>query len=279
MSPIISAEDLKNQISEPGLVIIDAQSAKDSFELFRSQHIRGAVHVDLDTDLSEKSSDPANGGRHPLPGINTFASLVGKLGIDPASHVVVYDNKNGANAAARFWWMLKSAGHDKVQVLDGGMNAAIKAGIQVTSEISNPNSKAAYPVQDWKLPAVSLETVKGATSDPNKLIIDVREGYRYRGEKEPLDSIAGHIPGAVNVPYISNLGDDGLFLPPEELAEIYKSVIGDRKPEEVIVSCGSGITACHTLLAMEQAGIEGANLYVGSWSEWSRNNLPIAKGG
>jgi thiosulfate/3-mercaptopyruvate sulfurtransferase len=277
MSPLISPAELKERIKEPGLIIIDAQAGSNAFETYRVKHISNALHVDLDTELSAKTSDPAKGGRHPLPDISKFALLLGKLGIDPSSLVVVYDNKGGVSAAARFWWMLKAAGHKKVQVLDGGLDAAILVGLPVSNEASNPSPKESYPVQEWKLPTVSLDTVKKAIADAKYLVIDTREDFRYRGEREPLDLVAGHIPNAVNVPYIKNLGNDGFFISSAKLADLYKSVIGDRKPEEVIVSCGSGVTACHTLLAMEQAGISGATLYVGSYSEWSRNELPIAK--
>lgn len=277
MLPLINPKELLHQLPAPDLVIIDARSGKDAYERYAANHLRGALHVDLDKDLSHKS-DPAKGGRHPLPDINHFGSLLGKLGIQPASHVVVYDDKNGSNAAARFWWMMKSLGHEKIQVADGGLDGLIRAGLDMTTEIPNPAAVSDYPVEDWKLPQVSIDEVTKATMDPNYLIIDVREAYRYLGESEPIDLVAGHIPNAVNVPYLENLADDGYFLPAEKLAAIYKSVIGDHQPNKVIVHCGSGVTGCHTLLALEQAGITGANLYVGSWSEWSRNEKPIATG-
>ncbi|HUM47999.1 MAG TPA: sulfurtransferase [Chitinophagales bacterium] len=278
MLPLISATELSQQMSSSSIVIIDARSGKDAFEQFANNHILGALHVDLDKDLSQKPTDAANGGRHPLPDIRNFGSLLGELGIHPDSQVVVYDDKSGANAAARFWWMLKATGHQKVQVLDGGLKAASAAGLPFTSEITVPNKLADYPVDTWKLPTISLKEVEKATMDPNSLIIDVREAYRYLGESEPIDLVAGHIPNAVNIPYLRNLTSDGVYLPVGELVSLYKTALGERNPDQVIVHCGSGVTACHTLLALEQAGISGANLYVGSWSEWSRNNLPVATG-
>lgn len=278
MPPLISATELSQQMSSSSIVIIDARSGKDAFEQFANNHILGALHVDLDKDLSQKPTDAANGGRHPLPDIRNFGSLLGELGIHPDSQVVVYDDKSGANAAARFWWMLKATGHQKVQVLDGGLKAASAAGLPFTSEITVPNKLADYPVDTWKLPTISLKEVEKATMDPNSLIIDVREAYRYLGESEPIDLVAGHIPNAVNIPYLRNLTSDGVYLPVGELVSLYKTALGERNPDQVIVHCGSGVTACHTLLALEQAGISGANLYVGSWSEWSRNNLPVATG-
>lgn len=278
MLPLISATELSQQMSSSSIVIIDARSGKDAFEQFANNHILGALHVDLDKDLSQKPTDAANGGRHPLPDIRNFGSLLGELGIHPDSQVVVYDDKSGANAAARFWWMLKATGHQKVQVLDGGLKAASAAGLPFTSAITVPNKVADYPVDNWKLPTVSLREVEKATMDPNSLIIDVREAYRYLGESEPIDLVAGHIPNAINIPYLRNLTSDGVYLPVQELVSLYKTALGERNPDQVIVHCGSGVTACHTLLALEQAGISGANLYVGSWSEWSRNNLPVATG-
>lgn len=276
--PIISAVELVSQLNSPDLVIVDAQSGPDSKSKFLQQHIRGARHVDLDIDLSEKPVNPAQGGRHPLPDIKKFAALLGNLGIDAGSHVVVYDDKRGVIAASRFWWMLRAAGHKQVQVLDGGLQAAVAAGLPVTEEAPSPMTRPPYPVNEWKLPVVNLETVKNVIANPEFLLIDVREEYRFRGESEPLDLVAGHIPHSVNVPFKKNLNDHGTFLSSEDLAALYKSVMGDRKPENVMVSCGSGVTACHTLLALELAGITGASLYVGSWSEWSRNQLPIATG-
>lgn len=278
MMPIISAVELVSQLNSPDLVIVDAQSGPDSKSKFLKQHIRGARHVDLDIDLSEKPVNPAQGGRHPLPDIKKFAALLGNLGIDAGSHVVVYDDKRGVIAASRFWWMLRAAGHKQVQVLDGGLQAAVAAGLPLTDEAPSPMTRPPYPVNEWKLPVVNLETVKNVIANPEFLLIDVREEYRFRGESEPLDLVAGHIPHSVNVPFKKNLNDHGTFLSSEDLAALYKSVMGDRKPENVMVSCGSGVTACHTLLALELAGITGASLYVGSWSEWSRNQLPIATG-
>ncbi|MEO6169117.1 MAG: sulfurtransferase [Chitinophagales bacterium] len=278
MLPLISAVDLSKQMSSSDIIIIDARSGTDAYERFSTGHIPGAVHIDLDKDLTQKPTDAANGGRHPLPDIRNFGSLLGKLGIHPDSQVVVYDDKSGANAAARFWWMLKATGHQKIQVLDGGLQAAATVGIPITSEIIVPHKVADYPVDNWKLPTVSLEEVVKASVDRNSIIIDVREAYRYLGESEPIDLVAGHIPNAINIPYLKNLSPDGSYLPAEELVALYKAALVDRNPGEVIVHCGSGVTGCHTLLALEQAGIPGANLYVGSWSEWSRNNLPIALG-
>ena len=145
-------------------------------------------------------------------------------------------------------------------------------------DLQKPSSAPPYPTERWKLPTVNIDDVQAAANDPESLIIDVREAYRYRGEKEPIDLVAGHIPGAVNVPYVDNLAENGNFRNVEDLASLYQDTLGPRDPSKVIVHCGSGVTACHTLLALEQAGIKGAKLYVGSWSEWSRRDLPVGKG-
>jgi thiosulfate/3-mercaptopyruvate sulfurtransferase len=277
-SPLLSAKEMREAVKDSNTVVVDARSGADAFARFMAEHPQGAVHVDLDRDLSQKPNDPAVGGRHPLPDIKKFTTLLGRLGITPLTSVVVYDDKGGANAAARFWWMLKALGHSHVKVVDGGLDALKKENIALVNTKSTPIEKSSYPADQWKLPTADIHAVAKAASDPKALVIDVREAFRYKGEREPLDLTAGHIPGAKNIPYVENLDASGKFLPAENLAERYKKELGDRKTEDVIVHCGSGVTACHTLLAMEHAGLKGAQLYVGSWSEWSRTGRDIAKG-
>lgn len=274
-SPLIHPSDIS---LGSATIIIDARSGQDAFERYQSNHLAGALHADLDKELSQKPEDPAYGGRHPLPDLQVFATYVGKLGITPERSVVVYDDKNGANAAARFWWMLRALGHEKIQVVDGGLAAIIREGLPMARDFQKPSAAPPYPTEGWKLPTANIDDVQAAANDPEFLIIDVREAYRYRGEKEPIDLVAGHIPGAVNVPYVDNLAETGNFRDADNLASLYQGVLGPRDPSKVIVHCGSGVTACHTLLALEQAGIKGAKLYVGSWSEWSRRDLPVGKG-
>ncbi len=274
-APLINPKDIpigKN------IIIVDARSGPDAYSRYLASHLEGAYHVDLDRDLSEKPKDPADGGRHPLPPIKNFAALLGELGITPSTHVVVYDDKNGANAAARFWWMLRAVGHGNVHVVNGGLDALVRDGLPMTGDKPEAKKTPAYPTDSWKLPTVTIDDVKAAAKDPNALVIDVREAYRYRGEREPIDLIAGHIPGAINIPYLNNLSEDGRFHTSKQLAELYNEVLDKRNPKNIIVHCGSGVTACHTLLALEEAGIKGTNLYVGSWSEWSRRDLPIGTG-
>jgi thiosulfate/3-mercaptopyruvate sulfurtransferase len=280
LSPLIRPKDIQ---FGKGIIIIDARSGPDAFDRFRAGHLEGALHADLDRDLSSKPKDAAQGGRHPLPDVTAFATFVGKLGITPSTHVVVYDDKSGANAAARFWWMLRALGHEKIQVVDGGLDAMIREGMPMVSAKKSvkqePISCPPYPAEGWTLPTVTIDEVQKAASDPDALVIDVREAYRYRGEREPIDQVAGHIPGAINIPYLNNLTVSGNFRSADDLASLYEQVLGRREPSNVIVHCGSGVTACHTLLALEYAGIKNANLYVGSWSEWSRRDLPVAKDG
>lgn len=277
-SPLISAAELNKELTDNNLVIIDARTGPDAKEKYNTAHIEGAVFADLEKDLAKKAADASMGGRHPLPPVKDFAAWLGKIGVDLTKHVVIYDDKNGANAAARCWWMLRAVGHENVQVLDGGLKAATEAGLPMTDKETHVKFLPAYPADRWTLPIADMDKVANAVTDPEYLVIDVREGFRYSGESEPIDTIAGHIPGAVNIPYIENLDASGKFLPADELAAKYKEAIGDKDPKQVIVHCGSGVTACHTLLAIEQAGIKTPSLYVGSWSEWSRNDRPIAVG-
>lgn len=276
ISPIIKPAELIGLRSNSELVIIDASNGPGAKENYEAAHLEGALYVDLNTQLASINTDVAIGGRHPLPTPEQFSETVTRLGITPASHVVVYDDKNAANAAARFWWMLKSAGHNKVQVLDGGLQGAIKAGFPTSSKIEIPLQKEPYKIDKWLLPLADIHEIDKVAPDTDFLVVDVRDEQRYRGETEPIDLVAGHIPGAINIPFTTNLDSNGFFLSPEELKNNYLKEFGDKKAENIIVHCGSGVTACHTLLALAYAGLEIPKLYVGSWSEWSRNNRAIA---
>ena len=276
--PIIQPTELASLIQQKKVVIIDARVGPQVKESYAASHLAGARFVDIETELARPKQEPAKGGRHPLPDLDQFAQLLQKLGISPESHVVVYDDKNGANAAARFWWMMRAIGHQTVQVLDGGFQAAVAAGIPTSSGEEVPAPPTIYPANEWLLPTVDIHQVEEAVQNSDFIVIDVRDAERFRGEKEPIDLIAGHIPGAVNIPFSKNLDDNGFFLPPDKLKDIYEEALENRKAEQVMVHCGSGITACHTLLAMDHAGLEIPSLYVGSWGEWSRTDRPIATG-
>ncbi|MFP4065274.1 MAG: sulfurtransferase [Bacteroidales bacterium] len=278
MDPLISQKDFSSQTKhDKSIVIIDARSGHDARERYRRGHLAGAMHVHLEEELSDIQEDLRVGGRHPLPSPGQFGRLLGQLGIEPATRVVVYDDKSGASAAARFWWMLRAAGHDGVQVLDGGLQSALAAGLPESIEQPVPQVKPPYPVESWQLPTVNMAEVAGYAQDPRYIVIDVRDENRYKGIEEPIDTIAGHIPGAINMPYTYNLTPAGFFLPAEKLRRMYRPVITAWPASRIIVHCGSGVTACHTLLAFARAGMEIPALYTGSWSEWSRNGKPIAR--
>ncbi|MET0945758.1 MAG: sulfurtransferase [Flavobacterium sp.] len=271
LSPIISPEELVQLNNASEIVLIDARAGVNAEENYKKEQLRRARYVDLNRDLATVEENPANGGRHPLPSLEKFSQVLSKLAISPNSHVIIYDDKNGSNAASRFWWMLRAIGHEKVQVLNGGLQAAIKSGFPTSSALEDvvPTD---YKISNWKLAVADIEEVEKARNNSENIVIDVRDKNRFDGLTEPLDLIAGHIPGAINVPFSENLNEDGFYKSAEDLNQKYKSILGNTKPENVIVHCGSGVTACHTLLAMDYAGIEIPKLYVGSWSEWSRND-------
>jgi thiosulfate/3-mercaptopyruvate sulfurtransferase len=274
MSPLIEIND--PALNRSNTILVDVRAGKDAFDRYLAGHLQKAIFVNLESDLSDPVTDASQGGRHPLRKIEDFATLLGNAGISPDSHVVVYDDKAGAMGAARLWWMLRAIGHTKVQVLNGGLKAAIDAGIPLSTEKFIRAPTDLYFAKHNYEGAVDIDEAGIAAYDNDKLVIDVRETPRYLGQTEPIDLIAGHIPGAVNLPYVLNIDANGKFLPPNELREAYEAAIGEVDPENVILHCGSGVTACHTLLGMAYAGIEGPKMYVGSWSEWSRRDLPRA---
>ncbi|WES96463.1 sulfurtransferase [Chryseobacterium arthrosphaerae] len=268
MSPVISPSELKN-LSKENLIILDARTGKDVKQNYLEKHIRGARFIDLDKDLAEIGDNAAFGGRHPLPAVEKFAETLADLGISEDSHIIVYDDKNGSNAAARAWWMLKSFGLENVQVLDGGMQAAESNGVDFSTGEETFDKTTLIRKGHWTLPVSNLEDVENELQNNSSTVIDVRDAYRYRGESEPIDLVAGHIPGAINIPFSENLDENGNFLKPEIIKEKYSRLLENRA-EHLIVHCGSGVTACHTILALNYAGFPIPDLYVGSWSEWSR---------
>ena len=235
-------------------------------------HLPGAFHADLDRDLS--SAKTGRNGRHPLPTREAFAASVARWGVKPGVAVVCYDDQGGAYAA-RAWWMLRWIGHADVAVLDGGKAAWVAAGGALERALPPLHTGAApYPLGAATMPTVQADQLLGSTS---RTIVDARSAERFRGEVEPLDPVAGHIPGARNRFHKDNLGADSRFKPAAELRRAFSSIEVD--PSRVVHQCGSGVTACHNLLAMEHAGLAGSALYPGSWSEWCADpSRPVARG-
>ena len=276
---LISAQALFDGLPDPSLRIVDARFAladpPQGLKDYLRSHVPGARYVDLDGDLSGPKTDLQQ-GRHPLPSDAQFSALLERLGIAPEHHVVVYDQSDGAMAASRFWFLLALAGHQKVSVLDGGLNQWLAHGFPVTDAL--PDIPAThYPVhfeQDRLVDVRHLKELLAVPSDT--VLLDARGPERFCGEVEPLDSKAGHIPGALNRPYSQNL-ENGVFKSPQQLRAEFAPFIQGRK--NIVLSCGSGVTACHNLLALSHAGIEGAKLFAPSWSGWVSDDAnPVAVG-
>ena len=239
-------------------------------------HVPGALHAHLDRDLAGPKVGPNSlTGRHPLPSREALAATLARWGIHPQRRVVTYD-RQGAPYAARAWWLLRWMGVAEVAVLDGGWQAWVAAGLPQEAAAVTP--AAAAPAA-WPAPALPSIEASALLAGLGRLaVVDARSGERFRGEKEPLDPVAGHIPGAINRPFAANLGADGCFAPAHELRAAFKALLGDLPASEVVHQCGSGVTACHNLLAMELAGLPGSRLYPGSWSEWCADPArPVAR--
>lgn len=278
LSPIIEVAELQRIYKDPEVMIFDASNSKNAEANYLIEHLEGAFFVDLNSQLADIKNDLSMGGRHPLPTLENFARTLSDLGISTETHVIIYDEKNGSNAAARFWWMLRSVGHDKVQVVNGGFESAKRNGFPLSSKMGvSRRISEPYPLDRWKFSLADIDEVERVSQLRDHLVVDVRDKDRYDGKLEPIDLIAGHIPGAINIPFTSNLNENGLFRSPEELRILYKNQFDKIAPENIIVHCGSGVTACHTLLALSYAEMGIPKLYVGSWSEWSRRGKEIER--
>jgi len=231
---------------------------------YRASHIPGAAFAHLDRNLSAPKS--GTNGRHPLPDPQAFIAWLGRQGLKPTDQVVAYDGGPGA-MAARLWWMLRWVGHDAVAVLDGGFAKWVKEGRAVTAEVPQ-FAPTAYPGKPRDQMRVDVGTVAANLGKPGMTLLDARAPARWRGESEPIDPVAGRIPGSLNRFSNDNLSPDGVFKPAAQLRNEFESVLAKRPVSEVVNSCGSGVAACHNLLAMEIAGLKGGKLYAGSWSEW-----------
>ena len=243
---------------------------------YREGHVPGAVYASLDHDLSYLSRQAAGLGRHPLPLESAFNALLSRWGWRPGLPVVSYDAAGGALAAARLWWLLRLVGVEQVAVLDGGYAAWLATGLPI--ETGAPVARAASKVTLHYDVSQMLTEHAALLTDPKPQLLDARAAPRYRGDVEPLDRVGGHVPGALNRPFADNLAADGRFKPATQLRDEFTAVLGSIAPGNVVHMCGSGVTACHNLLAMEHAGLSGSRLYAPSWSGWiSDPSRPVAK--
>ena len=268
---LISTSQLLTCLTDPSWVVVDCRydlrNKEWGLEQYLTGHIPGAVYASLSKDLSGPKT--ATSGRHPLPDPKSTANTFGRLGITRAKQVVCYDQDVGMYAA-RFWWMLRYLGHSAVAVVDGGFkkwtleNQKTQSGLETNPAVTFSGSPQQHKLLDTK------QVLHGLSRSEN-LLVDARAPERYQGASESLDRVAGHIPGAKNYFFKNNLDSDNTFLSPAVLRKQLSAILGDTPPEKTTMYCGSGVTACHNLLAMEQAGLPGARLYPGSWSEWSND--------
>lgn len=278
---LIETETLAAHLGDPDWVVVDCRfSLADpgaGERQYRLGHVPGARYFHLDRDMAGTLTPET--GRHPLPSPNDFAAVLGRAGVDERTQVVAYDDASGVYAA-RLWWMLRWLGHRQVAVLNGGWQQWLKEKQPVSTDPPSFTGRNFIPQvaeNAWVSTADVLETVRHRK---HALILDARDARRFRGEVEPIDPVAGHVPGAVNLPYGENVAEDGRFRCPAELRRRYAPVLDKMIPEQVVCMCGSGVTACHNLLSMEIAGFKGARLYAGSWSEWIRDPArPVARTG
>jgi thiosulfate/3-mercaptopyruvate sulfurtransferase len=278
-STLISAEALATLLDEPRLRIFDCRfdlaRPAAGREHYDEDHLPRAAYADLNRDLSAPVT--ARSGRHPLPSPAVVEARLRAWGVNSDSRVVAYDDGNGMYAA-RLWWMLRWLGHEDVAVLDGGMRRWRELGLPLVRAVPE-TATGNFVARLRAARAVDATTVLQATGDATVRILDARAPERYRGEVEPIDAVAGHVPGARNHPFALSLGVDGRFLPPEDLRSRLVASLDGVTADRAIAMCGSGVTACHLLLALEHAGLGGARLYPGSWSEWSSDpGRPVRTG-
>lgn len=272
---LISADNLEQNLNKPNWVIFDCRSSlvdhDAGLRAYNEGHIPSALFCDLETDMSSPITEST--GRHPLPDYDELAKKLGDWGVDSNSQVIVYDDAGGA-LAVRLWWQLRTFGHNNVAILNGGIPYWIKSGKPINQDTPTPIAKTFTPKiteGNWR----GTEQVFQNLTNQMHTLIDARTPERFRGESEPIDTVAGRIPGAINRPFQLNLNEEGLFLPEEELKKQFSELFKEANitsPDKVIHYCGSGVTALHNQLAMEIAGLSGSKLYPGSWSEWIRDD-------
>ncbi|WP_028614717.1 sulfurtransferase [Halopseudomonas pelagia] len=279
MSQLIDVHTLAGLLDTPQLCLLDTRFSLDHPQQgrfdFAAGHIPGARYLHLDDDLSARVV-PGTTGRHPLPAPGVLQARLQRAGLNNADQVVVYDDGAGL-FAARLWWLLRWLGHTQVKVLDGGLQAWIQAGLPISQETPRPIAEGNFSGQPDNSKLIEAAEIMQRLDDPAMQLLDARGPARFRGEVEPLDPVAGHIPGAVNLPCADNVGADGHWLSPQQLAERFAPL--SRSEQERVVYCGSGVTACHTILAAIEAGLPEPRLYAGSWSEWITDpQRPVARG-
>jgi thiosulfate/3-mercaptopyruvate sulfurtransferase len=277
---LIDAAALKSLTPSADVAIIDCrfdlQDVNAGRAAFLAGHIPGARYADLNRDLS--SPVTATSGRHPLPDPGVFARRMGELGVGAKTQVIAYDAANAAYAA-RLWWLLRWVGHEAVAVLDGGYAAWLAAGGAVETGSGADAAVKPFSAKPGSAPSIDTAKLAATLGSARHLLIDARAAERYAGKVEPIDPVAGHVPGALNHPFSENLDAAGKFLAPEELQRRWRARLGSRQASQIVAMCGSGVTACHNLLSLEVAGLPGAALYPGSWSEWIRDaERPVARG-
>lgn len=276
---LVTTEDLAAHLDDSNWIVFDCRftltDPDAGRQAYRKDHIPNARYVHLDEDMSAPITEST--GRHPLPDIQIFTEKLCAWGVGVNKQVVVYDDSFGS-IAVRLWWMLRWLGHPAVAMLDGGYPKWRKEQRPLTAEVPVMQKGSCACLPEFSLIA-TVDDVERAMQTGDALLLDARSERRFSGEFEPLDTVAGHIPGAVNWNFEENLDIDGTYLPPEALRENYQALLKGRAPWQVIHTCGSGVTACHNLLAMEIAGLPGSRLYPGSWSEWIRDpSRPVATG-
>lgn len=277
---LVETETLGTHLSDPDWAVFDCRSVLGDPEAgpkaYAQGHIPGARYIHLEHELSGPVTPDT--GRHPLPDPRVLADILGRAGVDGRVQIVAYDDAGGVYAA-RLWWLARWLGHSRIAVLNGGWQQWVREGHPVNNDTVWPAARQfdfkGTVDSAWLNTADVLEMVRGRKRG---LLLDARAPFRYRGEQEPIDPVAGHVPGAVNLPHAGNVAEDGRFNDPAVLRRRYEAALGGMRPEQTVCMCGSGVTACHNLLAMEIAGLKGARLYAGSWSEWIRDPArPVAR--
>jgi thiosulfate/3-mercaptopyruvate sulfurtransferase len=278
---LVSTADLAGHLGDPDWIVFDTRhdlmDPAKGRRLYGEGHIPGAYFLHVDDDLAGRKT--GTNGRHPLPDVAEFAARMNERGVTPRTQVVAYDDMSG-NFAVRLWWMLRWLGHDRVALLDGGIPMWVKEGRPLAKDVPAPR-KGAFVPRPHAGAAVDLPFIERFREDPSIRLVDARAAERFAGLQEPIDPVAGHIPGAINRFWQKNLMPDGRFKPAEQLRREYDAMLAGMAPAQTVHMCGSGVPACHNIFAMELAGLPGARLYPGSWSEWcsdpSRPMIPASE--